>query len=171
MAAEVLGRDEYQVVDFHSYGEMGSILELVACIAAEIGYMPTHSQRRQRTQHATGVEFPGVIGIIQVAMRGKIVVGDHTHSPVLSFCFACQVTLHGPIPPPIASTQYVWDALRRPEHPYIQLLDREHGGTSEKRPDPLPEYSGWRRALPGPAKRQTRSGQATDPRSEERRVG
>src|SRR5437763_16739040 len=101
MAAEVFGSDQHQVVDFQSYGEMCSILELVAYVAAKVGHMPAHSKGSHRTQYATRVEFPGVIGIIQVAMGGEVVVGDHTHSPVLSFPFAwpSQVTLQYPIPP------------------------------------------------------------------------
>ena len=86
MAAEVFGSDQYQVVDFQSYSKMCSILELVAYVAAKVGHMPAHAERSHRTQYATRVEFPGVIGIIQVAMRGEVVVGDHTLSPVLSFC-------------------------------------------------------------------------------------
>src|SRR6266566_5430416 len=77
MTTEVFASDEYQVVYFQSHCEMGGVLELVAYVASQVRYMPAHAQGSHRTQYATGIEFPGVIGIIQVAMWGEVVVGDH----------------------------------------------------------------------------------------------
>ncbi len=59
---------------------MSRILKLVKHIAAKVGYVPAHAEGSQRTQYTTGVEFPGVIRVVKIAIRGEIVVRDHgTH--------------------------------------------------------------------------------------------
>src|SRR5439155_27109680 len=63
----------------------GCILELVPYVTSHIRHVPAHAQRLQRTQNSARVEFPAMIGVIQVAMRGKIVVGNH-----------CPLLLSGP---------------------------------------------------------------------------
>ncbi len=77
MPAEIFGRDEYQVVDVESNREMGSILELVQYVTPQVGHVPAHTKRGKRAQHATRVELPAVVGIIQVAMWSKVIAGDH----------------------------------------------------------------------------------------------
>src|SRR5947209_6443365 len=77
MTLEIFGRYQDRFANRQAERKMSCILKLVADVATEIGHVPTHSQRRQRTQHSARIEFPGMIGIIQVAVWGKIVVGNH----------------------------------------------------------------------------------------------
>src|SRR6266436_7040492 len=77
MTAEIFGSNEHQIVDVEPNHEMGSILELIQYVAPQIGHVPAHTEGGQGTQDAAGVEFPGVVGIIQVAMWGKVIAGDH----------------------------------------------------------------------------------------------
>jgi hypothetical protein len=57
--------------------EMSSILKLVPYVAPEVGYMPAHTEWGDGAHYAAGVELPAVVGIIQIAMRGKVITGDH----------------------------------------------------------------------------------------------
>src|SRR5258708_18748682 len=77
MTAEIFGSNEQQVIDVEPNHEMGSILELVQYIAPQVGHVPAHTKRGKRAQHAARVELPAVVGIIQVAMWGKVITGDH----------------------------------------------------------------------------------------------
>ena len=77
VVAKVFGCDEYLIVYFEANREMGCILKLVADVAPEIGHMSAHAQRLQRTQHPARIEFPAVVGVIQVTVGSKIVMGDH----------------------------------------------------------------------------------------------
>ena len=77
LATKILRRDQHKMVDLQSNREVSRILKLVINIAPQVRHVPAHSQRSHRTQHPAGIEFPGVIGIIQVPMWGKIIVGDH----------------------------------------------------------------------------------------------
>jgi hypothetical protein len=56
---------------------MSRILKLIPYVAPEVRYMPAHAEWGDRAQYAARVELPAVIGIIKVAMRGKVVAGDH----------------------------------------------------------------------------------------------
>src|SRR6266566_6390453 len=77
MMLEIFGRYQDRFANRQAERKMGCILKLVADVATEIGHVPTHSQRRQRTQYSAGIELPGMIGIIQIAVWGEVVVGDH----------------------------------------------------------------------------------------------
>src|SRR5438034_1516339 len=84
MPVEVPGGHQYKVSYFQPDHHMRAILKLVAGIAPQVGNMPAHAQRGQRAQHTTGIEFPTVVGIIQVSMGGKIVVGNHSTRHILN---------------------------------------------------------------------------------------
>src|SRR5689334_3754977 len=56
---------------------MSRILKLVPHIAPKVGDMPAHAEWGDGAHYAAGVELPAMVGIIQVAMRGKVVTGDH----------------------------------------------------------------------------------------------
>src|ERR1700694_3915208 len=77
LSAEIVRRDKDGLAYFETNVEMSGILKLVIDIAAQIRDVPTHSQRLQRTQHSAGIEFPGMIGIVQIAVWGKIVMRNH----------------------------------------------------------------------------------------------
>src|SRR5438105_15457499 len=85
MTLEIFGRYQDRFANRQAERKMGCILKLVADVATEIGHVPTHSQRRQRTQHSTRIEFPGMVGIVQIAVWGKIVMRNH-----------CPLLLSGP---------------------------------------------------------------------------
>jgi hypothetical protein len=78
LTAKIVRCDEYALINLQSKHEMSRILKLVPHITPEIGHVPAHAKRRKRTKHARRVELPGVMGIIKVAMRSKVVVGDHS---------------------------------------------------------------------------------------------
>lgn len=82
MKAEVFRSDQDEIVDFQAQREMCGILELIVHVTAEIGIMPAHAQWRQGTHDPTGIELPGVVWVIQVAMRRKVVVRDHWLLPL-----------------------------------------------------------------------------------------
>src|SRR5579885_2080094 len=77
MMFEVSGSNQDRFANFEADLQMGGVLELVTDIAPQVGYMPAHAKRGQRTQHAAGVELPAMIGVIQISMRGEIVMRNH----------------------------------------------------------------------------------------------
>src|SRR5260221_14667902 len=77
MTAEIFGRNEYQVVDVEPNHEMGSILELIQYVAPQVGHVPTHTEGGQGTQDAAGVEFPGVIRVVEITVGSEVVMRDH----------------------------------------------------------------------------------------------
>src|SRR5579883_1174412 len=64
MTLEILRGDQHTLAYFQTKREVGGIVKLVAHVAAKVGDMPAHSQRRQRTQDAAGIQLPGMVGII-----------------------------------------------------------------------------------------------------------
>src|SRR6202048_1564777 len=85
MALEIFGCYQDRFANPQAEHKMGCILKLIAHITAKVGDVPTHSQRRQRTQHSARIELPGMVGIIQIAVWGKIVMRNH-----------CPLLLSGP---------------------------------------------------------------------------
>ena len=77
LAAEIIRCDKYRLAYFQAYVEMRGVLKLVIHVAAQVGYVPAHTERLQRAQHPTRIEFPRVVGVIQVAVRGEIVLWNH----------------------------------------------------------------------------------------------
>src|SRR5215471_8054452 len=78
LTAKVVRCDKHALMNLQSKHKMSRILKLVPHITTEIGYVPAHAKRRKRTKHSRRVELPGVIWIIQVAVRCKVIVGDHS---------------------------------------------------------------------------------------------
>src|SRR6266446_1218546 len=74
---EVFGSDQYRPVNLEANGEVCGILKLVAHVATEIGHVPAHTQGGQGTQDAAGVEFPGVIRVVEITVGSEVVVRDH----------------------------------------------------------------------------------------------
>ncbi len=74
---EIPRGQQHEIPYFQSDHQMRCILKLIACITPEVGNMPAHAEWRQRAQDSTGIEFPTVVRIIQVPVRGKIILGDH----------------------------------------------------------------------------------------------
>ena len=77
VASKVFGSNEHRVIDFQPNREMGGILKLVMHITSQVGHVPAHAKRGQRTQHSTRVDLPTMIGVVEVAVRGEVVVRDH----------------------------------------------------------------------------------------------
>src|SRR6266516_2532014 len=74
LTAEIVRRDKHAIANLEPEHEMSRIVKLVPHVASEVGHMPAHAKRGKRTENSTGVELPGVVGIIEVAVRRKIVV-------------------------------------------------------------------------------------------------
>src|SRR6266516_891493 len=77
VAAKVFGSDKHKVMNLKPDGEMRGILKLVMHIAAKVRCMPAHTKRFQRTQDATWVEFPGMVGVINIPIGSENIVRDH----------------------------------------------------------------------------------------------
>src|SRR5579872_2788896 len=78
MTAKVFRRDENHIVYLETDSEVRSILELVVDITAKIGNMPAHAKGWKRAQNATGIEFPRMIGVVEIAVGGEVVMWNHT---------------------------------------------------------------------------------------------
>ncbi len=77
LTAKIVRRNKHTVMYIHPKREMSRILKLIPYVAPEVGYMPAHTEWGDGAHYAAGVELPAMVGIIQVAVRGKVVAGDH----------------------------------------------------------------------------------------------
>src|SRR6266699_3401269 len=77
LTVKIVRRDKHAIMNLEPEREMSRILKLVPYVAPEVGYMPAHAEWGDGAHYAAGVELPAMVGIIQVAMRGKVVTGDH----------------------------------------------------------------------------------------------
>src|SRR2546422_3137411 len=101
MAAKVFGSHKHKVMNLQADGEMSGILKLVMYIAAKVGYVPAHAKRLERTQYAAGVEFPGMIGVINIPIGGVIIMGNHRLYSIQIMLFNLLIGISGNLPGPI----------------------------------------------------------------------
>jgi hypothetical protein len=77
LLAKVFRSDQDRIAYFQPYSQVGGVLKLVANVRTQVWHMPAHAQWSKGTQDAAWIDFPTVVGIIKIAVRGEVVVGNH----------------------------------------------------------------------------------------------